>query len=156
MPSFSWDALFMRPVGEMLCDEIAIYRQEFPMIAADLLTTWPDAPIIVEGAALLPECVAPLIDPERAVWVVPSEAFLRRTYPQRGAWVQEILSQCSAPSEALARWMARDTAFARWTAEQAQKRGLRVIVVDGSHTASEVGAQIEAYWQPFLPASRGL
>jgi hypothetical protein len=60
---FSWDEIWLEPVQTLLAREIAAYREEFPMIQADLaeLMQTTTAPILVEGAALLPDLVVDLL-----------------------------------------------------------------------------------------------
>lgn len=127
----SCDGIWLRPVGQQIREEIALYREEFPMILRDLAALPSDRPILAEGAALLPELVGGLgVPPERAIWVVPTEAFQRRCYGER-AWRHEVLRDCSDRAEAWERWMARDAGFAREVARGAGERGYRVITVDG-------------------------
>ena len=109
------------------------------MILADLAALPADRPILAEGAALLPELVAPdLADPRCAIWVVPTEAFQRHHYAQR-PWIGDILAQCSQPEQAFRNWMDRDAAFARHVLASAGARGLATLLVDG-HTALEANA----------------
>lgn len=140
----SWDEIWMRPVGVQVEDEFAVYQEEFELILRDLQAMPTDRPIVAEGAALLPHLVAPLLDrPDRAIWIVPAEAFQREMYPRRGAWVQEILRNCTHPEQAFQNWMDRDIAFARRGRAEAEARGLHVLVVDGSRTVAENAAVVE-------------
>lgn len=133
----SWDAIWMRPVAELIADEIAIYREEFAMVLADLHALPADRPILVEGAGLLPELVAPLLaDSRRAIWIVPSPKFQLALYSQR-EWINGILGACSEPDQAFRNWMARDIGFAEAVARDAAARGCRVITVDGTATIEE-------------------
>ena len=151
----TWDEIWMRPAATLLADELTIYRQQFPMILNDLAIRRPSTgKLLAEGTALLPECVAPhLTDERQALWMVPTEAFQRRIYPKRGAWVQKILDQCSDPEQAFANWMDRDVAFARHVAAQAEELGLRVLWVDGETTLAENMCLVEAWFAPYLPSA---
>lgn len=147
----SWDQIWMRDVSVQVEDELAIYREEFPMILDDLSRMPPGRPVVAEGAALLPELVAPLLsDAHQAIWIVPAEEFQRQAYRQRGPWVQQILSECTNPQAAWENWMARDAAFARRIANQAISRRLALICVDGQRTVDQVSAQVEAWLAPYL------
>jgi len=142
----SWEQIWLRPVEELLEDEIAVYREEFPLILSDLhaLPQTPD--VLAEGAALIPEQVAPLVsDPRRAIWVVPSAEFQREQYARRD-WAKKIVGETSDPPRAFANWMERDIRFASWAAEQAHSLGMRVLVVDGKHTLAENLALVEAHF----------
>ncbi len=89
--SSTWDELWMRPVDVLLDDVIRCYQEQFDLVIADLLAMDAGAPILVEGNSLLPDSLAPfLFDRRRALWVIPTEAFQRRNYPNRGEWVQYI------------------------------------------------------------------
>ena len=65
----SADEIWLRPVDDQVEDELALYQEQFPLILSDLAGS-VDRVVVAEGAALLPECVAPLItDPRQAVWI---------------------------------------------------------------------------------------
>ena len=141
----SWDEIWGRPVQVLLEDEIAVYREEWAMVVDDLLAQPDDLPVIAEGAALLPELVHEVLSERRhAIWIVPTEAFQRETYAQRGAWVDEILSQCTQPEQALESWMARDAAYARWVQREAWRLDLEVRVVHGRRSIDENAAGVGA------------
>lgn len=126
------DEIWLAPVAEQLQREIAIYREEFAMILADLETLPADRPILAEGAALMPELVAR--DSQwrtHAAWIVPTPAFQQHHYAQR-AWVADVLSTCSAPEQAYANWMARDEAFAHHVTTTAEEHNLPLLQVDGT------------------------
>jgi 2-phosphoglycerate kinase len=119
--TMSWDQIWMRPVEVQVATERAAYREEFPMILADLRGMPQDRPILVEGAACLPELVEQVAAAQAALWFVPTPAFQRHHYSQRG-FIQEILGQCSDPQQAWANWMDRDEQFGRDVAVAAEQR----------------------------------
>jgi adenylate kinase family enzyme len=130
----TWDEIWMRPVDELLRDNLAILREEWPMILHDLLALPRDRPIIAEGAALLPELVAPLLTHlHRAVWIVPTPAFQREQYGKR-PWITAVLSQCRDPDRAWRNWMDRDESLARYVAAEATMRELPLLTVDGTQS----------------------
>jgi hypothetical protein len=144
----TWDEIWMRPVDVLLADEIAIYGEEFAMILQDLLALSRLPPILAEGAALLPHLVHDVLaNPWQAIWIVPGEAFQRKRYPRRGAWVQGILSQCRDPEQAFQNWMDRDVAFGRRVSVEAAARGLQVLRVDGQHTVAENAEIVRAHFR---------
>jgi hypothetical protein len=133
----TWDEVWMNPVEYLVERELAFYREEFELIAEDLRAMPTNTPVCAEGAALLPECVAPLLTgAHQAIWVLPTEQFQREQYARR-EWIQGILAQCSAPDQAWANWMERDAGFARRVAQQAARLGLRVLEVDGTHSIED-------------------
>ncbi|MGK5683380.1 hypothetical protein [Actinoplanes sp. URMC 104] len=128
-----------RPIAVQVGDVFGLYREEFPLIEADLAGL--PGPVVAEGAALLPELVAARgVPPERAVWLVPTERFQREHYARR-RWAWSLLGEEQQPEVLFERWMCRDARFASVVAGQARERGYRVVVVDGS---LGVGATIEA------------
>ncbi len=133
----SSEALWMRPVAQQTAEEIAIYREEFPLIVEDLLALPGPGPVLAEGASLLPECVAPLLaDPRRAIWVVPSAEFQWHHYSRR-EWAKDHIKDTSDPQQAFQNWMQRDITFARFVRQEAEQRSLRVLVVDGERALAE-------------------
>jgi hypothetical protein len=133
----TWDEIWMRPVAVQVAAELDAYREEFRMILDDLSVLPRDRPVLVEGCAVLPELVAPLAGPLRALWFVPTPQFQRHHYSQRG-FIQEILSQCSDPQTAWDNWMARDEQFGRTVATAATQRGYSVEWVDGTHSLDDL------------------
>ncbi|HEU5102840.1 MAG TPA: hypothetical protein VFU22_27650 [Roseiflexaceae bacterium] len=149
--SLSWDELWTQPVDILLADVFAIYREEFQLIRDDLQALPPWPPILAEGMALLPDLVAPALpSPNRAVWLIPTPDFQRERYPKRGAWVQDILQQCADPDLAFRNWMDRDIESAQIVADEAAKRGLRIIQVDGRQSIASIAATVEEQFHPFL------
>ena len=141
------DALWMRPVSELLQDEKDVYREEFAMIADDLRTgqgvegegEW----VLAEGAALLPDLVFNLCGTDaRAVWMVPSAEFQLEHYGLR-EWAKEVVARCRDPEAAFEHWMQRDIGFAHWVALRAQRLDYACLRVDGSTTLEENGCWVE-------------
>src|SRR4051794_25909438 len=70
----SCDEIWMRPVAQQIDEELALYREEFPLILSDLANLLMSGPVIAEGAALLPELVdAFVVRRDRSIWIVPTE-----------------------------------------------------------------------------------
>lgn len=115
---------------------IGMSHEQFEFILEDIANLESDAPILVEGATLLADDVSLKIgSASQAIWLVPTEEFQLETYPQRGSWVQDVLRHHYDPQEAITafeRWMERDALMAQWTAQEAEKRNIPVIIVDGS------------------------
>lgn len=127
-----WNALWARPVDAQIREELAFYREEFPLVLEDLRGFPTTSPVIAEGTALLPELVAPhLAEPHRALWLVPSAAFQREQYAQRPR-IHDILRQCDEPRAAFENWMRRDIGFADTVERHAKERHLPVLRVDGT------------------------
>ena len=143
--TMSWDEIWMRPVDVQVAAEFEIYREQFPLILDDQHSLPPDRPILVEGCACLPELVAPLAAAQQALWFVPTPAFQRHHYSQRG-FIQEILAQCRDPQQAWANWMDRDEQFGREVAAAAAERNFVVEWVDGRRSTEELTALAAAHF----------
>lgn len=146
-----WERFWMRPVETLLEEQMAIYAEELEMIVSDLLDMPRSKPIIAEGSALLPDCVKEVLaTPSSAIWSIPEETFHRAMYQQRGAWVQQILNQCSDPQQAFDNWMQRDMAFAKHIASQADHLNLKTLIVDGSRSIQENARRMEGHFGEHL------
>lgn len=144
------DEIWLRPTEQQIREEIALYREEFPQILADLAAMPKDRPILAEGAALLPELVGGLgVPPHRAIWVVPTEPFQRACYGER-AWRHEVLAECSDKAQAWERWMRRDAGFAREVAREAGGLGYRLVTVDGAWSVEDQILAVEAHFRGSL------
>lgn len=153
--TMTWDDIWMRPVAEQVQSVIKMYHEEFPMILADLRALPPDRPILVEGAALLPELVAqqpheritaasaPLC---AGVYIIPTPEFQQKRYTHR-EWIHGILAQCTNPQQAFVNWMARDVQFGGWVAETAETHNFLVLHVDGSQTIPKSAANVATHFQ---------
>jgi hypothetical protein len=141
------EELWMRPVEEQVAEEITLYREEFPLILEDLLALPKSPPILAEGAALLPECVIPLLmGLHRAIWIIPTEEFQLSCYGRR-EWAKDVVKACTNPERAFRNWMQRDIRFARFAHQQAQQRGASVLVVNGAHSLAENISIVERHFR---------
>lgn len=128
----SWSAQrrLAQPVKVQVADVLALCHEQWPSVLADVEAV--PGPVVVEGAALLPDLVAALGVPAgRAVWMVAAEAFQREHYAQR-VWALELARSTRDPGGSFERWMQRDARFAREVAQWARDLGYPVQVTDGS------------------------
>jgi hypothetical protein len=140
------DLWVLRSVEQQVAEEIQLYREEFPLILEDLEALFADGQMVAEGAALLPELIAGLgVHCERAVWIVPTEAFQREHYARR-AWRHDVVKDCSDPDRAWENWMARDAGFALAVAEQARSLGFKVLTTDGTRSIDDAVRLVEAHF----------
>ncbi|MFC1997796.1 hypothetical protein ACFLXI_09390, partial [Chloroflexota bacterium] len=125
-----WNEIWSRPVSVLVKEELEYYRELFGMILQDLGKYESDWPLIVEGAALLPELInRTSIDPDRVLYMVPTKEFQIHHYSQR-EFIQYILKDCKDPEAAFDNWMMRDHLFGKEILRQAQIFGFRTIIVD--------------------------
>lgn len=78
---------------------------------------------------------------DRAMWMIPTEAFQRHHYGKR-AWRHDVLRNASDPEQAWENWMRRDTAFAREVARQAKSISGRLIEVDGTRNLDTIEIEV--------------
>jgi 2-phosphoglycerate kinase len=145
LATMSWDEIWMRPVAEQVEGELAYYRERFEMIVQDLAAYPLAKPLILEGAAFLPELIEQQgADPQRVIFLVPTREFQLHHYRQR-PWTQSILSECKDPDLAFENWMRRDQLFGQTVLRQAKARNYATILVDGKLSIDEKYEQVKEF-----------
>lgn len=147
LQSLTPDELWLRPVPLQVSTELELCREEF-LLALDDLRKLPTSPgIIVEGTALLPQMVVPLLTRLRqAIWLVPTAEFQRKFYPLRGDWPQAVVAGTRDPALAFDLWMERDVRNARIVANIAGELEQPVIEVSERETLDENFQRVEEYF----------
>jgi hypothetical protein len=147
LSTLTGDALWIRPLAQQISEEISLYQEEFPPILDDLCALPKTMPVLVEGAALLPHLVTPLLATRhQALWMVPVPDFQIKHYIRR-EWAQEIVATCTDPEQAFTNWMQRDISFAAYITQKAIEQELFLIQVNGSHTLEENTRMVERHFQ---------
>ncbi len=142
----SWNEIWMRPVSLQVQEEFEYYRERFEMIIEDLEKYDSNKPMILEGAAYLPELLElNNANPKRVVFLVSTKEFQLRHYVQRG-WIQHILKECEDPKEAFDNWMMRDHLFGQEMLNQAKVRNYETILVDGKQNINEHYEKVRAFF----------
>lgn len=130
----SYEQIFMRPVDVQVKTVIEAYQEEFPLILDDLAKFPTDKLLLVEGAALQPDLVVPLLtQSNHAIWIVPTEEFQRTTYNKRD-WMHAIAGQTHNPEVAIDNWMSRDARYAKWIDARVKHHQQAMILVDGQQS----------------------
>jgi hypothetical protein len=143
----SCDDLWMRPVAQQVAESLALYREEFPLILADLVELAGSGPVLAEGAALLPELLDQIsVAAYRCAWIVPTEEFQRAHYTRR-PWRHDVLKDCADKETAWQNWMAHDAGFARAIAADAESRRCRLLVVDGTQPVAETVRSVAEWFR---------
>jgi adenylate kinase family enzyme len=146
----SWDEIWSQPVNQQVQDEFAYYTEQFPMVLKDLLEYVDQAPIIMEGAAFLPELLIKWgVRSDHAMFLVPSKGFQIDHYSQRD-WIQAILDSCQDPDQAFANWMERDHCFGLMVMEQAMDHGYSSIMVDGQKDVDMLYTQVLEHFDELI------
>ena len=132
-----WDERWMRPVEKQVEELFDYYRERFMLIAQDLRKFDQEKPIIVEGAAILPEVMeGNRVKRSRVIFLVPTKEFQIQHYRQR-LWTRQILKECKYPEQAFVNWMMRDHLFGIEILQQAKKRNYKTMLIDGRFTIDQ-------------------
>jgi 2-phosphoglycerate kinase len=136
------DERWVRRTPRKMYDTFPWFHGEgFDMIVDDLRELPSEPRVVAEGFRLLPQLVAPLAARSHAVWLLPTPAFRRAVFEERGpSW--GFFSQTSDPDRALENLLARDAMFTDRVREDAAQLGLALIDVDGSTTEDELVATV--------------
>jgi len=144
--NMGWNEIWSRPTSILVSEEFEYYRELFELILEDLQGFDFGKPIIVEGAALIPEMIERLnIDVKKVLYMVPTKEFQIHHYSQR-EFIHEILKDCADPDKAFKNWMMRDHFFGKEVLFQAKKLGYGTIILDGERTIDEQFAYVSKYY----------
>ena len=138
------EQLWAAPPDEQAAELLAFYEDELAMVVDDVLALPRARPVLVEGVGLLPASLAPLLAvPGYALWLIATPELRRSRYPERGAYVEELLARCADPAQAFARWMERDDLVAAKLATDAAAHGLGWIAVNGDRDVEALVEEAE-------------
>lgn len=141
-----WNEIWSRPVAQQVQDVFAYYRERFVMIVEDLSAYDLEQPIILEGAAYLPELIHECgVSPALAFFMAPAKAFQLHHYRQR-PWIHDILRECDDPEQAFTNWMQRDHLFGKEVIRQAEALGYATTFVDGNRRIEGQYACVAAHF----------
>jgi len=109
---------------------------------------------VVEGFRLLPALVEPLLaDRRRGAWLLPTPAFRRAAFEQRGSlWA--IAGRTGAPERALGNLLERDRMFTERVAGETDRLGLTGLLVDVGSTEDELVGQVAELFGLSHPTDR--
>ena len=134
----------------LLQNTLASFADRFPLILESVRALERRGrPVLAEGWDLTPDLVAPhLDDPRRAIWLIPTEDFKRRSWAARDK--PSFKRQVSDPVRAVQNAFTRDLLLGEEIARQAAAQGFDVLIVDGSKDEAARYAALEARFAPFL------
>jgi len=120
------------------------------LMAFDDIAALPrSGPLIAEGPGFFPSLLAPLLtDKRKAVWLVPAEAFKRRSAAARGKPGNR--HETSDPEMASANIIARDLLMGDAIREACEALDLTCLVVDGTEGVEAVVSLVERQFAPWL------
>ncbi|NKZ07393.1 hypothetical protein HGB48_27225 [Actinomadura latina] len=146
------DQTWVNPTPEdMATETLAGFPVRFEWALDDLRCLVSGRPIIAEGWGLRPELVTPIIDsPRQMVVMVPTPAFRQRQLRElpRAASIGRGVSDAE---RAQRNRLERDRLLADDAVHSAQRLGIRVIEVDGSHDATAIADIVADHFGPYLP-----
>ena len=132
----------------MARDTIASWTERAAMACDDLLGLPTKPRLIAEGPGFFPAVLAPLlVDPRRAVWLLPTEEFKRASVARREKLAGVPLSDLARARENLIR---RDLLMGQQIAAQCNFFGLTLFPVDGSADLATMADRVAAHFAPFL------
>jgi hypothetical protein len=115
----------------------------FQLILEDLVRLPREHGVIVEGFRLLPHLVKPLLsEPNRAVWLLPTEDFRQAVIESRGGSGRGFLAKTSDPERALRNLLERDRMFTNMLREETARLGLNAIEVDTTTTEDDLARRV--------------
>jgi hypothetical protein len=135
---------------EAAADAIKLFAERFEYVQDDLRALQSPHPIVADGWGLRPELVAPVTpDLRRMVLLVPTEEF-RRLQMGRLPRAAALSRPVSDPGKAQRHRVERDRLIAEDAVRNAERLGVRVISVDGSHEANGVADIVADHFSAFL------
>jgi 2-phosphoglycerate kinase len=120
----------------------------FDLVVDDLVELVDGGPVVAEGFRLLPGLVAPLLDDAHdAVWLLPTPAFRRMAFEQRGSlWT--IAGKTTDRQRALDNLLERDRLFTHRLRNELSSLGLTAIEVDVGDTEDDVYERVAERLRP--------
>ncbi|QVK19495.1 hypothetical protein KHQ81_07370 [Mycoplasmatota bacterium] len=146
LSKLSWDDIFSRDINTQVNEELLYYKEELNLIIEDLEKLDCEKPIIVEGAAILPEFIEKMnIKKNKSIFMVPTPSFQINHYRKR-EWRHWILNQCKSPDKAFGNWMKRDIEFAKVIIKEARKNYRNFIIVDEDQSLETNFKKVEKFF----------
>lgn len=135
--------------AEMASGVIRGWSRRVDFVLEDLIAM-PRTPLILaEGPGFFPEVIAPLLStPQQAIWLVPEPSFKRQIAMQRGK--PAVRNETRDPALATENIIARDLLVTQHVQQEAARRGLTVLKIDGTQTVEEVITIVEKHFEQFL------
>lgn len=142
------------PPEDMAAQTIASWSERCLMAFDDLTAMPGNGPLIAEGPGFFPELVAPVLtDPRKAVWLIPDEAFKRRSALARNKPGNR--HETSDPARATANLIARDLLMGTHIRRQCAVRDLTHITVTGDEGIDAVMSRVEERFSRWLLTPSG-
>lgn len=142
-----WVSLSIEGLTELT---LQIMVERLPLMADDLIAMPSESMIVAEWYGFLPSYIMPLLsNRHQALWMLPNNTFKQASIQRRQKSAFHL--DTSNPQKAWNNHLQRDLKIAKIIQQQAECYGARIIVNDGIRNPSEVLAQVEAHFLPYLP-----
>ncbi len=141
---------FLTPPREHAAVMNGAFREEFPMIAADLARLGAG---VVEGVSVTPGVLREAVPAARAVFLISTPAFRRARYLDRG-FARQWVDAYADPAAAFETLMAANDLMAEGWAAEAEAAGYPVLVVGGSSLPDDTYAGVVSALGLDKPAGR--
>jgi hypothetical protein len=136
----TWPSWFLQDAPTLAREELRLLNEVFDLALDTIEGLPPGPPVLAEGAAALPACVAAWAAASdgigrservlRAAWLVPAASFHASCYEER-MWARALVARTDDPERAYRNWRGRDMLVARFVRREASRRGLHVLEVAG-------------------------
>jgi hypothetical protein len=142
----SLDESWVHPTPQQLFEQILATNDErFPMICEDLGLMPRRPPVLVEGPRLFPNLVMSVLTGlSQAIWLLPTDAFIKASQEQRGK--PSLRIESSDPERFRANFLERDRLLADYIRSEVARLGLPHIEIDGHRTPEEVAESIQSHF----------
>ena len=129
---------------EAMLETFPWFRGEgFNMIIEDILNLPKESGVVVDGFRLLPHLVKPLLaERSHAVWLIPTPEFRQAVLESRGGPRSGFIAKTSNPERALRNLLKRDAMFTERLNDEAQRLGLKTIMVNHSMTEDDLTTKV--------------
>ncbi len=131
---------------EMARETIRSWSERCQMAFDDIRRLTAKGPVVAEGPGFFPELIAPVLTgAHRAIWLIPTEEFKRRSVAWRGK--PGTKHETSDPELASTNLIARDQIMSQHIQEQCQKARLSFILVTGEESAQSITTEVERHFR---------
>ncbi|MCI0391374.1 MAG: hypothetical protein MOB07_21745 [Acidobacteria bacterium] len=137
---------WIQPTPQQLFEQVLATNDErFPMICDDLRLMPRRPPVLAEGPRLFPKLLMPVLtSPHQAIWMLPTEAFIRASQERRDK--PSMRFESSDPERFRANFLARDRLLADHIRGEVVRLGLPHIEIDGQRAVEEIADSIQLHF----------
>lgn len=151
--SFDW--FYSRTAQEIGHDYVKMARVEFEDSVDELLQMSRDYPIVVDAFLGFPELILQVAKPEKAVFLICTDEFMRQTWKQRTTEgspgllpiLRRQLDTCSDPQFALDSFIESNLIESRFVVEDCRREDAALIVTGGRISVDEAYTAVKRHFR---------